>query len=43
MSNEISEKIKCSLPRGVVSTTKKSQSKIIDENNEMEINFDDIN
>jgi GLPGLI family protein len=42
MSNEISEKIKSSLPRGVVSSTKKSQSKIIDENNLMEINFDDI-
>jgi GLPGLI family protein len=43
MSNEISEKIKSSLPRGVFSSTKKSQSKIIDEKNEMEINFDDIN
>ena len=41
MSNEISEKIKSSLPRGVFSTTKKRQSKIIDEKNEMEISFDE--
>lgn len=43
INNEISEKIKSSLPRGVISTTKKRQSKIIDENNLIEINFDDIN
>lgn len=41
ISNEISTKIKSSLPRGVVSTTQRSQSKIIDEKNEMEINFDE--
>jgi GLPGLI family protein len=41
MSNEISEKIKSSLPRGVVATTHKSQSKIIDENNLLEISFDE--
>jgi GLPGLI family protein len=41
MSNEISTKIKSSLPRGVVSTTRRTQSKIIDEKNEMEISFED--
>lgn len=41
ISNEISTKIKSSLPRGVFSTTGRSQSKIIDEKNEMEISFDE--
>jgi GLPGLI family protein len=39
---EISSKISTSLPRGVVSTSSRSSLKIIDENNEKEINFDDI-
>jgi GLPGLI family protein len=43
INNEISEKINSSFPRGVISTTNKSQSGIIDENNLKEINFDDIN
>ena len=41
ISNEISTKIKSSLPRGVFSTTRRTQSKIIDEKNEMEISFDE--
>ena len=41
ISNEISTRIKSSLPRGVVSTTRRTQSKIIDEKNEMEISFED--
>jgi hypothetical protein len=40
--NEITTKIDTSMPRGVVSTTKKSNAKIIDDNNLMEINYDDI-
>ena len=40
---EISSKINTSLPRGVVSTSSRSSLKIIDENYEKEINFDDIN
>jgi GLPGLI family protein len=39
---EISSKISTSLPRGVVSTSSRTSLKIIDENNEKEINFDDI-
>jgi GLPGLI family protein len=39
---EISSKINTSLPRGVVSTSRRTSLKIIDENNEKEINFDDI-
>jgi len=39
---EISGKIETSLPRGVVSTTKKNSDKIIDDNSQMEINYDDI-
>ena len=39
---EISGKIDTSLPRGVVSTTKKNSEKIIDDKSQMEINYDDI-
>jgi GLPGLI family protein len=39
---EISSKIDTSLPRGVVSTSRSTSAKIIDEYNEMEINYDDI-
>ena len=39
---EISTKIDTSLPRGVVSTTNKTNAKIIDDNSQMEINYDDI-
>jgi GLPGLI family protein len=42
MFNEISTKIDASLPRGVVSTTNNAKAKMVDENNFMEINFDDI-
>jgi GLPGLI family protein len=43
MVNEISTKIDTSLPRGVVSTTIKTNAKLLNENNLIEINFDDIN
>lgn len=39
---EITAKIDTSLPRGVVSTTNKTNAKIIDDNSLMEINYDDI-
>ena len=42
INDEISQKIRSSLPRGVVSTTKKNSEKIIDDNSQMEINYDDI-
>jgi GLPGLI family protein len=39
---EISSKIDTSLPRGVVSTSKRTSEKIIDDNSQIEINYDDI-
>jgi hypothetical protein len=42
MFKEITTKIKSSMPRGVVSTTNNANAKIVDENNLMEINYDDI-
>jgi len=42
MFKEITTKIKSSMPRGVVSTTNNAKAKVVDENNFMEINFDDI-
>ena len=39
---EVISKIESSLPRGVVSTTNKTRSKIVEDNNFLEINFDDI-
>jgi GLPGLI family protein len=42
MFKEITTKIKTSMPRGVVSTTNNANAKIVDENNLMEINYDDI-
>ena len=39
---EITAKIKSSMPRGVVSTTNNANAKIVDDNSQMEINYDDI-
>jgi|UPI000488CE98 GLPGLI family protein len=43
INKEVNAKIESSLPRGVISTTNKTSSKIVEDNNFMEINFDDIN
>ena len=42
MFKEITTKIRSSMPRGVVSTTNNANAKVVDENNLIEINFDDI-
>ena len=42
MFKEITTKIRSSMPRGVVSTTNNANAKVEDENNLIEINFDDI-
>ncbi|MCF8319760.1 MAG: GLPGLI family protein [Flavobacterium sp.] len=42
MFKEITTKIRSSMPRGVVSTTNNANAKVVDENNFIEINFDDI-
>ena len=42
INKEVISKIESSLPRGVVSTTNKTSSKIVEDNNFLEINFDDI-
>ena len=42
INKEVNAKIDSSMPRGVISTTNKTSSKIVEENNFLEINFDDI-
>ncbi len=42
MFKEITTKIRSSMPRGVVSTTNNAKAKVVDENNLIEIIFDDI-
>ncbi len=42
INKEVNAKIESSLPRGVISTTNKTSSKIVEDNNFLEINFDDI-
>jgi len=42
INREVNAKIDSSMPRGVISTTNKTSSKILEDNNFLEINFDDI-
>ena len=42
INKEVNAKIDSSMPRGVISTTNKTSSKIVEDNNFLEINFDDI-
>jgi hypothetical protein len=42
INKEVNAKIDSSMPRGVISTTNKTSSKILEGNNFLEINFDDI-
>jgi GLPGLI family protein len=42
INKEVNAKIDSSMPRGVISTINKTSSKIVEDNNFIEINFDDI-
>ena len=42
INKEVNAKIDSSMPRGVISTTNETSSKIVKDNNFLEINFDDI-
>ena len=42
INKKVNAKIDSSMPRGVISTTNKTSSKILEGNNFLEINFDDI-